>query len=271
MSLIINPYAFTGVSYDADAQAYFDALVTAGSSMTTANKNAWNDCVVGLKADAVWAIVSELYVFVGPADLTGALVKAKGSGSMTNVNFVSGDYSRTAGLTSNGSTKYLNTGYNASNLSNTSHTLYWNATGMETSGDKIAIGAYTDTVELSILSLDCYANYTTARCFRSGTFTEGNFPKSNSGLVSSGSIAGVRRSNNDAELYQDGVSKAPSSTSITPSLPARPFYLFALNISNSPTTITASTARVAMIGAAMSDGEMAAFDARIATYIASVT
>lgn len=257
------------VGYDSDAQAYFDAIVSAGSSISTDNKNAWNTCVVGLKADSVWTLITELYVFVGPDDLTGALLKAKGSGSLTNVNFVSGDYSRTTGLAGNGSSKYLETNVLASSLTGGSHTLYWSATGMETSGDFTAIGAFSGS-EDSLLALDMYAAYVSARAFRSATFTAGQFPQSNTGLVADGSIAGVRRSTTDAELYQAGASIATNGSTKTPSFPTLEIYLFTLNNSGSTTSKSGCRARIGMIGTAMSDAELAAFDARIATYIAAV-
>jgi len=46
------------IATDANAQAFFDAIVAAGGTpLTTAEKTAWNACIVGLKGDAsnVWA------------------------------------------------------------------------------------------------------------------------------------------------------------------------------------------------------------------------
>ena len=50
-----------GITYDADAQAFF----TAAGITDGAQKDAVNDLVVGLKADSLWAKMKAIYPFVG--------------------------------------------------------------------------------------------------------------------------------------------------------------------------------------------------------------
>ncbi len=64
----------------------------------------------------LWSLIDEIYPYCG-SSLNGALVKFKNAvgspGVMTNHNFVGGDYAErgsSGGLTSDGSTKYLDTG-----------------------------------------------------------------------------------------------------------------------------------------------------------------
>jgi hypothetical protein len=97
-----------GASYDADAQAWFDAVVAAGSTITDANKSAVSVFVAGCKTDGVWTPIKAACLLCAADSLTGALVPLVGS-APTNNNFVSGDYSRTTGLIGNASTKYLAT------------------------------------------------------------------------------------------------------------------------------------------------------------------
>jgi hypothetical protein len=99
------------VGFDPDAVAYFTAIATAGSSITDANKAAVNAFIVGCKADGIWASIKASCLLAGPDSLTGALVPLVGA-APTNVNFVSGDYSRTTGLVGDGTTKYLNSNRN---------------------------------------------------------------------------------------------------------------------------------------------------------------
>ncbi len=55
-------------SFDADAQAFFTQIEDVeGISLTTTEKNAVNDLVVGLKADSLWTKMDALYPFVGSA------------------------------------------------------------------------------------------------------------------------------------------------------------------------------------------------------------
>jgi len=131
---------FAGVaSYDADAATYFSAIATAGSSITTANKAAVNAFIVGCKSDGIWTAIKACCLLAGPDNLTGALVPLVGS-APTNSNFVSGDYSRTAGLVGDGSTKHLSSNRNNdADPQNSKHLAVWiNSTS---SGSKCPIGS----------------------------------------------------------------------------------------------------------------------------------
>jgi hypothetical protein len=101
----------SGPYFDSDAAVYFAAIVSAGSSITSANKIAVNNFIVGCKSDGIWTAIKACCLLAGPDNLTGALVPLVGS-APTNNNFVSGDYSRTTGLKGNGTTKYLNSNRN---------------------------------------------------------------------------------------------------------------------------------------------------------------
>lgn len=104
----------SGGGFDADAVAYFAAVEAAGGSFdltgvsatytTSYVKKAHSDLFAGLKADGLWTKVTELYLLSGKT-YAGMAVKAKGSGTLTLTNFVSGDYVSAgsgAGLNSGG-------------------------------------------------------------------------------------------------------------------------------------------------------------------------
>jgi len=195
----------TGAYLDPDAIIYRDSVIAAGATISANNFTAANNLFIGLKNQSLWTLIDQLYLLAGTSSLTGALVKAKGSGSLTNVNFIGGDYSQTTGLVGNGSSKYLNTGRLANALSSTSHHLFVSGTGFETSGDKVIVGAYTGGAT-SLFAIDSFANYVSARAFRSGTFTAGQFPKYAPAGVTDGTVCGTRRSTTDAEIYENGIS-----------------------------------------------------------------
>ena len=97
-----------GAAYDTDAQTYITAVESAdGQSLETGVKDAINAFVVGCKSDGIWTAIKASCILAGARTLSGALVPLVGT-APTNNNFVSGDYNRTAGLTGDGSTKYLN-------------------------------------------------------------------------------------------------------------------------------------------------------------------
>lgn len=53
------------VAYDADAQAVINAIEGTGVTLTTTQKNACNDLVVGCKTDGTWTKIKALYGFLG--------------------------------------------------------------------------------------------------------------------------------------------------------------------------------------------------------------
>jgi hypothetical protein len=97
-----------GESYDADAQAYFDAVALAGGTLDDTYKTNINDYVVALKAANLWTKFDRLWLFAN-ADSIAALMCLKSLEVATPINaptFTAGQ-----GYAGNGSTSYLNTGF----------------------------------------------------------------------------------------------------------------------------------------------------------------
>lgn len=109
--MILQAIASSRRRFDPDAMDYFDRIAAAGSSISSANKNAVNAFVVGCKADGIWSALKASCILAGADDLTGALVPLVGP-APTNVGFVAGNYSRTTGLKGSG-VQRLDTGYSS--------------------------------------------------------------------------------------------------------------------------------------------------------------
>jgi hypothetical protein len=92
---------------DPDAADYFARIVSAGSTISVNNQAAVNAFIVGCKADGIWTAIKAACFLAGPDDLTGALVPLVGTAPTNNGPFDSDDYDRTTGLVGNGITKYL--------------------------------------------------------------------------------------------------------------------------------------------------------------------
>lgn len=106
------PQTSSYYKYDADALAYIKAVEAADTSrLETGVRIAINTFVVGCKADGIWNAIVASCIMAGARTYTGALVPLKGN-APTNNAFGSGDYSRKLGLLGDGTSKYLNTGYN---------------------------------------------------------------------------------------------------------------------------------------------------------------
>jgi hypothetical protein len=107
--------------YDSTAAAYIAAVEAAdGQALESSIKTAYNDFIVGCKADGIWTALKASCILAGARTLNGALVPLVGT-APTNANFVSGDYNRESGLIGNGSTKSLITISNSSLDQNNNH------------------------------------------------------------------------------------------------------------------------------------------------------
>jgi len=106
---------------DTDALAYIAAVETADAqTLEDGVKFAFEDFIVGCKADGTWASLTASCILAGARTLSGALVPLVGPAPINN-NFVSDDYNRITGLASDGSTKRLTSLNNNSLGQNNSH------------------------------------------------------------------------------------------------------------------------------------------------------
>jgi hypothetical protein len=267
MTFLINPYRF-GPTYDTDAQAYITAVETAdGQALETGVRDAINTLVLALKSASIWTIAGQLLLPCGPRTLAGALVPLKGT-APTNSGFAFGDYTRKAGLSGNGSSKYLNSNVLLNSLPGDSHALAWYGSINETSGDKSLIGAY-ETTEPTLVVLDSWAAYVSGRAFRSASYGIGNFPLSTS-TASLSCMIGARTALNNATLYVDGAAISNAKL-VSPTLVARTLHWFGLNSAGTPSNYSASRLAVGGIySAGLNATQAAAFRSASFAYVSAI-
>jgi hypothetical protein len=94
------------VGYDADAQAFFDRVTTAGGSLSTTEQDAVNTLVIDMKTDGIWTKMKAIYPMVGAS--AAACAQNLTSSSFTGT-FASGASFSSAGYNPNGS-GYMDTG-----------------------------------------------------------------------------------------------------------------------------------------------------------------
>jgi len=104
---MIFPFSFmkTG-GYDADAQAFFDRVTTAGGTLSTTEKNATNQLVLDMKAAGIWSAMRAVYPMVGAS--AAACAQNLKSASFTG-SFSSGWTFASTGVTPNGTSAYMDT------------------------------------------------------------------------------------------------------------------------------------------------------------------
>lgn len=140
-----NVAAMGGASYDADAQLWFDAVVTAGGSVSDARKVIVNTLVAGLKTDSLWTLLDRLWLFAAE-NATAALIDIKGLSTATAVNTPT--FTADQGYAGNGTTSYINTNYapgthGVQYVQNSAHLSLYNRTSRTTtSGFPAQIGAH---------------------------------------------------------------------------------------------------------------------------------
>lgn len=211
ISVIAGSRRRASVSYDTDAQAWFDAVVAAGSSISDANKAAVSTFVVGCKADGVWSPIGQAFLLCAADDLTGALVPLKGP-APTNRNFVSGDYSRTTGLVGNGSTKDLVTNrLNNVDAQNDRHIAVWRTTAESRASFACVCGTPSVAAETGLLA-------TSAARFARAADQGGSV--ADAGPAVAGFWAVVRTSSTTLTEYYDGSTVSRTATSSAPTTTA---------------------------------------------------
>lgn len=146
---MVFPFSFWS-NEDADISVYRTNVIANGGTVSGTTITALATFVKTCKTNGLWSKLVEVYPFCG-SDLAAARTKLKfvsPSSLMANTgSFVSGDYvetgSTTGGLKGNGSSKYLDSGFNPvthSSVETDFHLLAY-VKGTESSGSRVLIGS----------------------------------------------------------------------------------------------------------------------------------
>lgn len=230
---------------------------------STTTLRAINDMVVGLKADGVWTKLTEVYLLSCVTSLSGLLIKLKGTGSLTNANFVSGDYVAAgsgAGLKGNASSKYLNTGITTADIDQENSSASAYVIEISTSAFEFALGVQND--DASHFRLGQFGT-TDELTWEARSASLNSIGSATPGFWS-GSIGveavGVR------DLYKNGIQVATGGGNSINGTSTHPIALFGV-ISNSGSFAAgnASNARMtfAHIGTGLTDTDAANLSARV--------
>ena len=157
-----------GSAYDADAQAFFTRVATAGGTLTTTEQNATNQLVLDMKAAGIWTAMRAVYPMVGAS--AAACAQNLKSSSFTGT-FTSGWTFASTGVTPNGTSAYMDTGMTPNaNLSNSSACLtFYSRTNINQATYDFAADQYS----LLLYANTFYVNLTAVGAF-SATFALSN-------------------------------------------------------------------------------------------------
>ena len=270
LSLGITPRDYSaagGITYDADALAYF----TANTAITSAaDKNAINTFYLGLKTDGIYTKIKAMYlpIWGSAASSKWNLVNPLDTNAAFRLTFSTGWTYSSSGITPNGTSAYAETYFNPSVTLTTmsQHISYYSRTNNTTSA--IFDNGCQDDISPSIGRniFACYYNTSTLSRIQiqsldanAVTFSETN---------SLGFILGSRTSSTSLKAYRNNTLKGTNTTNSTSGLCGNSVFLGGFNYRNNlGTTIYYGIRQCsfASIGNGLTDSEASNFYTRVNT------
>lgn len=228
---------------DPDAAKYLAAVEAAdGEPLEPAVRTAINAFFKDLKATpGLFDAIKASCILCGARTITGALVPLAGPSPSAEGAWASGDYDRSAGLTGNATSLWIDTNFLSDGLSNDSVCAFVNGMGFNTSATGFAcpIGVF-DAVSGAASLVDIAEYQATGRRGRIGS--DADVADSVAGILSDCSIAVSATSSTSLTLYQNGVALDSESASRSASLSDKSFGVFARNQPpSSPAGLTDAT------------------------------
>ena len=215
----IGIFSQGGVAVDADAQAFFDRVDTAGGTLSETEQEAVNRLVIDMKADGIWTKMKAIYPMVGAS--AAACSQNLKSSSFTG-SFSTGWTFSSTGVTGDGSSTFMDTLLQpnvAMNFNSQSYFIYKQSVQSAT----VAEFGVNDG---SFSGINMYLNngYNTINEFvLGGTFT-------------SSTIAGAyilnRHNSNDKQLFRNGT-LFETRTSVATNYTLDNLYLGGRNVAGS--------------------------------------
>jgi hypothetical protein len=251
---ITSPAVWGRRSYDADAQAIFDAFTTPA---TVSRKILINDLVLALKAATIWDDLDILYV-IAAEDSQAARINWKNPGVFTASPVNAPTFEVDRGYTGDGSSARLNTNWtpsvNAVNYSQNSASI-WVWCRNNIAATTVAIGSRSvDPVDI-IYPRTAGGNFSTYVNINNSDTATIAF-----GIGTSVGFSGAqRRGAADARTWKDGIEKASSSTASV-GLPTQEQWICGGNA----TQFSTLQQSVAAWGASLAGKELAFYNATLA-------
>ncbi|MEH2067915.1 MAG: hypothetical protein V7K47_07065 [Nostoc sp.] len=213
---------------------FYNRILAAGGTISSNSLQAHSTFLNTLKANNIWDKYAEIGTFAG--DYNAAFVKFKYpaniQSTLTNVGFVSSDYSESTGLAGDTSgTKYLKTGFIPKNQLTTSlnaHFSVYSRNSMAVLGS----GGSTSIRYLGSLNGGVFA-LTKNSTSINGSLGAGEMVVSANGVVYPGHLMVSTVGANNGNLYYNGSSVATDTSFSTNSLSPIENFIFAYNFSAS--------------------------------------
>lgn len=234
-----------GIVYDADAQAFFNRVTTAGGSLSNTEKTAVNQLVLDMKSYSIWSKMKAIYPMVGAS--SAACAQNLKSSSFTG-SFSTGWTFASTGVTPNGTSAYMDSGLVPSSqlTANSTHISYYSRTNT-TTNNGVELGVW-DTGYNNGLELATYRNssFITDKTY--------SFLNSTLGRISAGSqnsqafFIASRTASNNAFVRRNNTTIATLTTTTTTVLSSNNIYLGGSNDFGTPASYSTKQCAFASIG-----------------------
>ena len=221
---------------DTDAQAFFDRVTAAGGSLTATEQTAVNTLVLDMKATGTWTGMKAIYPMVGGS--AAACSQNLKSSSFT-ATFTSGWSFSSLGVTPNGSSAYMNTGFiPSSNLSdNSTHgSIYLNTNNAPVSADPVDFGSFNNTTQALTFAMSTATLSVTSRNLAALIIAAAQPTRAGFGIT-------TKTSATVTTLYKNGVSVSSGNSGGI--LPLFDCYLATLNLNGTPYSAGYTNNRIA--------------------------
>ena len=237
---------------DPDWLAYYNRVIAAGGSLSTTEQNATKTLVADLKSAGIWSSMKAVYPMVGAS--AAACAQNLKSSSFTGT-FSSGWTFASTGVTGNGTSAYMDTGFNPSlNLTTTSghHSAYLR-TNLSISG-QYAYGCETNTLNRMVLF-----PYSFGVGWISDLYDNSQSRISSNSGNSTGFVLGSRSSSSSHKLFRNGSQIAASTNSTNGTLPNLNYYISAYNSLNTAAFYNTNQLAFYSIGDGLTDTQASNF------------
>lgn len=135
---------------DADAQLFYNRVLSAGGSLSSTEQIAVNQLIINLKNNGLWSLMKAIYPMVGSS--AAACSQNLKSSSFTGT-FTSGWTYSSTGVKPNGTSAYMSTGLNPSTaLTNNNYHLTHYSRTQKTTGTEVDLGAISPVPVMISLS-----------------------------------------------------------------------------------------------------------------------
>jgi hypothetical protein len=255
-----------------------------GGVISTTTIRAVSDFCRSINANGLRSSMYRLNLFCG-GNLSAALVPLYrstsfggtviGNSTDTNVNFVSGDHAETgssAGLTGNGTNKYLNTGFPANTIAAGSMHLGAGIAAADTSTAtfRTLIGAYSGVANsVGLTSRTNNATEYAACLTRFGTVSDtfGDNIGTTGGFLAVGNIVASWPT-----MYRNGVASGATATTSQNYPAAHSLFVFAVNVyGSSASNYSAARLNWYSFGASMTSGQVSSFNAALTAFSSALS